>query len=130
MEHMHKALKSLDWLEGTWRMRPQDDSNPIIKDFDYYEEISIKSLGQYMFNFTEQTFSNWDLKKPMHRERGFLKVDPKTNTIIFISALDTDLTMVEYGMISNNHMILNTMIGEIIKPYLIQVHLNLISLTP
>ncbi|XP_011163768.1 peroxynitrite isomerase THAP4 [Solenopsis invicta] len=106
---LHKALESLAWLEGTWKTETQGNGKyPTIKDFSYYEELSFTSLGQPMFNYTAQSFSNSDLKKPMHREMGFLRVNPETNQATLISAHNFGLTTIEYGQIVDKAIHLNS----------------------
>ncbi|KAG5312636.1 THAP4 protein, partial [Acromyrmex insinuator] len=123
---LHKALESLAWLEGTWRTENQGSGKyPTIKDFSYYDEISFMSLGQPMFNYTAQSFSNSDLKKPMHRETGFLKVNPGTNQVTLISAHNFGLTTIECGEITDKTINLNstdiTRIKEAKIPHVTQV---------
>lgn len=133
---LHKALESLAWLEGTWRTETQGNGMyPTIKDFKYYEEISFTSLGQPMFNYTAQSFSNSDLKTPMHRETGFLRVNlsEETNQVTLISVHNFGLTAIECGEITDETIILNSTdiikIKEARKPHVTQVHLNFINLT-
>lgn len=135
MEHipLHKALEPLAWLEGTWRTENQGNGKyPTIKDFSYYEEISFMSLGQPMFNYTAQSFSNSDLKKPMHRETGFLRVNPGTNQVTLISAHNFGLTSIECGEVTDKIINLNSTDIARIKgakmPHVTQVHLNFINL--
>jgi len=97
---LHEALAPIAWLEGTWRTESHGSGKyPTIKDFSYYEVISFTSLGQPMFNYTAQSFTDSDLKKPMHRETGFLKVTPGTNEVFFILAHNFGLTTIERGEI-------------------------------
>ncbi|XP_077258915.1 peroxynitrite isomerase THAP4-like [Temnothorax americanus] len=106
---LHKALEPLAWLEGTWRTESQGNGKyPTIKDFSYYEEISFAYLGQPMFNYTTQSFSNSDLKKPMHRETGFLRVNPATGEVALISAHNFGLTTIECGEVTDKAIILNS----------------------
>ncbi|XP_012527867.3 peroxynitrite isomerase THAP4 [Monomorium pharaonis] len=123
---LHKALESLAWLEGTWRTEtPGSGKYPTIKDFSYYDEISFMSLGQPMFNYTAQSFSNSDLKKPMHRETGFLRVNPGTNQVTLILAHNFGLTTIECGEITDKTIHLNstdiTSIKEAKAPHVTQI---------
>lgn len=132
---LHKALESLAWLEGTWRTENQGNGKyPTIKDFTYYEEISFTSLQQPMFNYTAQSFSSSDLKKPMHRETGFLRVNPGTNQVTLISAHNFGLTTIEYGEITDKAINLNstdiTRMKGTKMPHVTQVRLNFINLVP
>lgn len=129
---LHKALESLAWLEGTWQTENQGNGKyPTIEDFSYYEKIYFTSLGQPMFNYTAQSFSNSDLKKPMHRETGFLRVKPGTDEVTLLSAHNFGLTTIECGKITDKTIILNSAhIGRIEEakiPYVTQVHINFIN---
>ncbi|XP_011636803.1 THAP domain-containing protein 4-like [Pogonomyrmex barbatus] len=106
---LHEALEQLAWLEGTWRTEDQGCGKyPTIKDFSYYEEISFTSLGQPMFNYTGRSFSRSDLKKPMHQETGFLKVNPGTNQVSLILAHNFGLTTIECGEVIDKTINLNS----------------------
>lgn len=128
----HATLESLSWLEGTWRTEEQGSGKyPTIKDFNYCEEISFISIGQPMFNYTAQS---WDpeLKKPLHRETGFLRVNPENNKVSLILAHNVGLTTIEHGEIIDKTIILrNTDISRMEgakPPQVTQVHLNSINM--
>lgn len=111
---LHEALEPLAWLKGMWRMENLGHGKyPTVKDFSYYDELSFASVGQPMFNFTAQSFSS-DLKKPMHRETGFLRVTPGTNQLTFIVAhMPFGMASIEYGEITDKSINLNgTVISE------------------
>ncbi|KAL0133115.1 hypothetical protein PUN28_000707 [Cardiocondyla obscurior] len=106
---LHKTLAPLAWLEGTWQTESQGNGKyPTIKDFSYYDEISFISLGQPMFNYTAQSFSNSDLKKPMHRETGFLRVNSEMNQVTLICAHNFGLTTIECGEITDKTITLES----------------------
>lgn len=97
---LHEALKSLAWLEGTWRIENCGDGKyPTIENFSYCEEINFASIGQPMFNYTAQSWHP-ESKKPMHRETGFLKVIPGTNKVSLVVAHNFGLTTIEQGEIT------------------------------
>lgn len=137
MERMplHKALEPLAWLEGTWRTEKGNGEYPTIKDFTYYEEISFTSLQQPMFNYTAQSFFSSDLKKAMHRETGFLRVNPGTNQLTLISAHNFGLTTIECGEVNDHLKFITLNSTDITRikgtkmPYVTQVHLNFVNLT-
>lgn len=126
---MHEALKSLAWLEGTWKTENYGSGKyPTIKDFSYCEEISFTSIGQPMFNYTAQSWHP-EAKKPMHRETGFLKVIPGTNKISFVLAHNFGLASIEEGEVTEKVINLKT-IQPLLRaegtkpPAVTQVHLN------
>jgi len=85
-----------------------------------------------MFNYTAQSFSNSDLKKPMHRETGFLRVKPGTDEITLLSTHNFGLTTIECGKIFDDKTIIldSTNIGRIKEakiPHVTQVQLNFIN---
>ncbi|XP_034941393.1 THAP domain-containing protein 4-like [Chelonus insularis] len=105
---IHNALKSLAWLEGTWRTEiPGEGKFPTISPFKYHEEIKFSSIGQPMLNYEAQSWHS-EKKNPMHREVGFLKVVPGTNKVVFILSHNFGLTTIEEGVIDNNSIILNS----------------------
>ncbi|XP_011864557.1 PREDICTED: THAP domain-containing protein 4-like [Vollenhovia emeryi] len=105
---LHEALGPLAWLEGTWLLEGQGDGKyPTIQDFNYYEELSFTSMGQPMFNYTAQSYA-LDLRKPMHRETGFVKVNPATGQVTLISAHSFGLTTIECGETFDNAVTFNS----------------------
>lgn len=105
---MHEALKSIAWLEGTWRTETVGFGKfPTIKPFNYCEEISFASIGQPMFNYTAQSWHP-EAKRPMHREVGFLKVIPGTNKVSLILSHNFGLTTIEEGIIGDKVLNLKT----------------------
>lgn len=113
---MHNALKTIAWLEGTWRTKdPGQGEFPIIKSFIYHEEIKFTSIGQPMFNYEAQSWHP-DTKNPMHREVGFLKIIPNSNDVKLVLSHNFGLASIEEGQIDDeNHreIILNS--SEIVR---------------
>lgn len=104
-----KALESLAWLEGTWRIENCGNGKfPTIKDFKYYEEISFTCIGQPMFNYTARSYSVSEPRKPMAQSTGFLRVNPETNQVFLILAHNFGLTTIEEGEVINNTIYLNS----------------------
>ncbi|XP_058809297.1 peroxynitrite isomerase THAP4-like [Phymastichus coffea] len=98
---MHNALKPLGWLEGIWRTENVGLGKfPTINPFKYYEEITFTSIGQPMLNYAAQSWHP-EKKAPMHREVGFLKIIPNTNTVSFFIAHNFGLTTIEEGEIND-----------------------------
>ncbi|XP_043488554.1 peroxynitrite isomerase THAP4-like [Polistes fuscatus] len=101
---MHEALKQIAFLEGKWIT---DNGNlglgkfPTIKPFTYCEEINFTSIGQPMFNCLAQSWHP-ALKKPMHRETGFMRIIPGTNKLSFLLAHSFGLTTIEEGTVVDN----------------------------
>ncbi|XP_008549240.1 peroxynitrite isomerase THAP4 [Microplitis demolitor] len=95
---LHDALKSLAWLEGTWKTEAGKGKFPTIKSFGYHEEIRFTSIGQPMLNYESQTWHP-EKKTPMHREVGFLKIIPGTNKVKFILSHNFGLTTIEEGVV-------------------------------
>lgn len=98
---MHEALKSLAWLEGTWRTESVGRGKfPTIKPFSYCDEIQFTSIGQPMLNYVAQSWHP-EAKRPMHREVGFLKVIPGTNKVSLILSHNFGMTSIEEGVIED-----------------------------
>ncbi|XP_044589348.1 peroxynitrite isomerase THAP4-like [Cotesia glomerata] len=96
---VHNALKSLSWLEGTWRTEvPGEGKFPTIKPFGYLEEIKFTSIGQPMLNYEAQSWHP-EKKNPMHREVGFLKIIPGTNKVKLILSHNFGLATIEEGVV-------------------------------
>ncbi|KAK2174129.1 hypothetical protein NP493_826g00016 [Ridgeia piscesae] len=89
-------VASLSWLLGKWRSEDGFGHYPTLKDFKYIEELEFTHIGQPNIQFTFYAF-NFETKKPMHREVGFIRMDPETKKVAFISAQNTGLVEVEEG---------------------------------
>ncbi|XP_063162832.1 peroxynitrite isomerase THAP4 isoform X2 [Candoia aspera] len=87
---LNPMIEPLSWMLGTWLSDPPGDGTfPSMKPFQYLEEVHISHVGQPMLNFSFNAFHP-DTKKPMHRECGFIRIQPDTNKVAFISAQNTD----------------------------------------
>jgi hypothetical protein len=91
---MHDALKPISWLLGTWVSVSAKGHFPTIKEFKYNEELSFESVGQPLLNFQAKTHIN---ERPMHHERGFLRILPNTNQIACITSHNFGLAVIEEG---------------------------------
>ncbi|XP_032691364.1 uncharacterized protein LOC116854020 isoform X7 [Odontomachus brunneus] len=94
---LHEVLSVLAWLEGTWiTEEPAAGMFPTIKPFNYYDEINITSIGQPLFNYIAQS---WDPETgtPMHRETGFLQINPDTNQITLNLINNLGMITIEQG---------------------------------
>jgi hypothetical protein len=101
---INKSLKPLLWLEGTWLTEVVAAGKfPTISPFKYYEEISFVSIGQPMLNYTAQSWHP-ETKKPMHREVGFLKINPNTNKVSLFVSHNFGLTTIEEGEVVDNEL--------------------------
>lgn len=98
---MHEAIRSLAWLEGTWRTESTGRGKfPTIKPFNYCEEIQFTSIGQPMLNYVAQSWHP-EAKRPMHREVGFLKIIPGTNKVSLVLSHNFGLTSIEEGVVED-----------------------------
>lgn len=125
---LHDALKSLAWLEGTWKtVNHGNGKYPNIEAFNYCEKISFTSIGQPMFNYIAQSWHP-ESRRPMHRETGFLKIIPGTNKISLILAHNFGLTTIESGEIIEKTITLNSTgvlrVEGTKPPAVTQVHLH------
>ncbi|KAK0083902.1 hypothetical protein PV325_007965 [Microctonus aethiopoides] len=102
---LHNALKSLEWLEGTWRTAeaPGEGQLPTKSSFQYYEEIKFTSIGQPMLNYEAQSW-NAEGKNPLHREVGVLKIVQGTNRVKLLLSHNFGLTTIEEGEVNHNHI--------------------------
>ncbi|XP_068425832.1 peroxynitrite isomerase THAP4 isoform X1 [Clinocottus analis] len=83
---LHPALLPLDWLLGSWESdEPGEGCFTTIKPFRYTESLSFSHVGQPVINFTFNAF-HAETKKPMHREVGFIRMQPGTNRVAFMIA--------------------------------------------
>lgn len=82
---MNENLKPLNWLVGTWLCEKGKGEYPTIEPFPYGEEITFESVGQPILNYSAKT---WDPKdgRPMHIDRGFLRIKPGTNELAFMTS--------------------------------------------
>ncbi|XP_056912033.1 THAP domain-containing protein 4 isoform X2 [Takifugu flavidus] len=91
------GLLPLEWLLGTWESdEPGEGCFPSIKPFRYMETLSFSHVGQPVINFMFNAF-HAETKKPMHRECGFIRMQPGTNRVAFIIAQNSGLVEIEEG---------------------------------
>uniref|UniRef100_A0A8C5RPM0 THAP domain containing 4 n=3 Tax=Elapidae TaxID=8602 RepID=A0A8C5RPM0_LATLA len=101
---LNPVIEPLSWMLGTWLSDPPGDGTfPSMKPFQYLEEVHISHVGQPMLNFSFNAFHP-DTKKPMHRECGFIRIQPDTNKVAFISAQNTGLVEVEEGEVNGQEL--------------------------
>lgn len=101
---MSNALKSLAWLEGTWRTEIAGEGGfPTTKRFSYCDEIKFTSIGQPMLNYEAQSWHP-EKKNPMHREVGFLKIIPESNKVALLLSHNFGLTTVEEGSVNDREI--------------------------
>ncbi|CAF1378541.1 unnamed protein product [Adineta steineri] len=120
---VHKCLEKIQWLLGVWR----SESATIQlegKSFSYLSELKCEHVGQPNFilhingfnvqpltNDNKVSWTNAIELKPFHREMGFLRVNPKDETINNISYLNVQnvgLSNVEEGNINGNSFTVET----------------------
>ncbi|XP_041660155.1 THAP domain-containing protein 4 [Cheilinus undulatus] len=94
---LNPVLLPLDWLLGTWESdEPGEGCFPTIKPFHYTETLSFTHVGQPIINFMFCAF-NAETKRPLHRESGFIRLQPGTNRVAFIIAQNSGLVEIEEG---------------------------------
>ncbi|KAM9791895.1 peroxynitrite isomerase THAP4 [Syngnathus typhle] len=94
---MNPAILPLDWLLGTWQSdEPGEGCFPTIKPFRYLETLQFSHVGQPVVNFSFNAF-HADSKKPLHRECGFIRMQPGSNKVAFIVAQNSGLVEIEEG---------------------------------
>ncbi|KAL3055161.1 THAP domain-containing protein 4 [Trematomus bernacchii] len=101
---LNQALLALDWLLGTWESdEPGEGNFPSIKPFHYIETLNFSHVGQPVINFTFNAF-HAETKKPMHRECGFIRMQPGTNRVAFIIAQNSGLVEIEEGDLTGQQL--------------------------
>ncbi|XP_033493775.1 peroxynitrite isomerase THAP4 [Epinephelus lanceolatus] len=94
---LNPAILPLDWLLGTWVSdEPGEGCFPSIKPFRYIETLTFSHVGQPVINFMFNAF-HAETKKPMHRECGFIRMQPGANKVAFIIAQNSGLVEIEEG---------------------------------
>ncbi|KAM4605127.1 peroxynitrite isomerase THAP4 isoform 1-T2 [Polymixia lowei] len=105
---LNPALLSLDWLLGNWESdEPGEGSFPNINPFRYTETLHFTHVGQPIINFMFNAF-HAESKKPLHRECGFIRVQPGTNKVAFIIAQNSGLVEIEEGELAGQQLNLHT----------------------
>ncbi|XP_045456698.1 peroxynitrite isomerase THAP4-like [Melitaea cinxia] len=99
-EEIHEALAPIAWLAGRWVTEEGKGQYTHLKDFQYHEVLEFICVGQPMFNYTS-TSKHPESMKPMHQERGFLRIKPGTNDLAFIVSHNFGLTSLEEGSVDS-----------------------------
>uniref|UniRef100_A0A8C8ZFR0 THAP domain containing 4 n=1 Tax=Prolemur simus TaxID=1328070 RepID=A0A8C8ZFR0_PROSS len=101
---MNPVVEPLSWMLGTWLSDPPGAGTfPTLQPFRYLEEVHISHVGQPMLNFSFNSFHP-DTRKPMHRECGFIRLEPDTNKVAFVSAQNTGIVEVEEGEVNGQEL--------------------------
>ncbi|XP_037705979.1 peroxynitrite isomerase THAP4 isoform X1 [Choloepus didactylus] len=101
---MNPVLEPLSWMLGTWLSDPPGaGALPMRQPFRYLEEAHISHGGQPMLSFSFSAF-HADTKRPMHRECGFIRLQPDTNKVAFVSAQNTGIVEVEEGEVNGQEL--------------------------
>ncbi|XP_070775533.1 peroxynitrite isomerase THAP4 [Enoplosus armatus] len=94
---LNPGLLPLDWLLGTWESdEPGEGCFPTIKPFRYTEKLHFSHVGQPVINFMFSA-SHAETKKPLHKECGFIRMQPGSNRVAFIIAQNSGLVEIEEG---------------------------------
>ncbi|CAG07661.1 unnamed protein product, partial [Tetraodon nigroviridis] len=94
---LNPVLLPLEWLLGAWESdQPGEGCFPSIKPFRYIESLNFSHVGQPVINFMFNAF-HAETRKPMHRECGFIRMQPGTNRVAFIIAQNSGLVEIEEG---------------------------------
>ncbi|KAL3988486.1 N-acetylglucosamine-6-phosphate deacetylase [Sarotherodon galilaeus] len=105
---LNPTLLPLEWLLGTWECdEPGEGSFPTIKPFRYTETLHFSHVGQPVINFMFNAF-HAESKKPMHRECGFVRMQPGTNRVAFIIAQNSGLVEIEEGELTGQQLSLQS----------------------
>lgn len=105
---LNPTLLPLEWLLGTWECdEPGEGSFPTIKPFRYTETLHFSHVGQPVINFMFNAF-HAESKKPMHRECGFVRMQPGTNRVAFIIAQNLGLVEIEEGELTGQQLSLQS----------------------
>ncbi|XP_030258557.1 peroxynitrite isomerase THAP4 [Sparus aurata] len=105
---LNPVLLPLDWLLGTWESdEPGEGCFPSIKPFHYTETLHFSHVGQPVINFMFNAF-HAESKKPMHRECGFIRMQPGTNKVAFIIAQNSGLVEIEEGELTAQQLSLQS----------------------
>uniref|UniRef100_A0A3P9DIT7 THAP domain containing 4 n=1 Tax=Maylandia zebra TaxID=106582 RepID=A0A3P9DIT7_9CICH len=104
---LNLTLLPLEWLLGTWECdEPGEGSFPTIKPFRYTETLHFSHVGQPVINFFNAFHA--ESKKPLHRECGFVRMQPGTNRVAFIIAQNS-LVEIEEGELTGQQLSLQSL---------------------
>ncbi|XP_053403200.1 peroxynitrite isomerase THAP4-like [Mercenaria mercenaria] len=101
--HLNESLKGVSWLLGKWKSENGQGSYPTLKDFKYGEEIEFTHVGQPNLQFSCYSW-HLETKKPLHRELGFVRVQPSTNKVALIIAQNLGVCELEEGEVNGQEM--------------------------
>ncbi|KAL7832362.1 hypothetical protein AOLI_G00299100 [Acnodon oligacanthus] len=105
---LNPAVLPLDWLLGTWESdEPGEGSFPSISPFRYIETLHFSHVGQPVINFMFNAF-HAESRKPLHRECGFIRIQPGTNNVAFIIAQNSGLVEIEEGELIGQQLALHS----------------------
>ncbi|XP_034039070.1 THAP domain-containing protein 4 isoform X2 [Thalassophryne amazonica] len=105
---LNPAVRPLDWLLGTWESDdPGKGCFPTINPFRYTETLQFSHVGQPVINFMFNAFHP-ETGKPLHRECGFIRMQPGTNKVAFIIAQNSGLVEIEEGELTGQHLNLHS----------------------
>ncbi|KAK7162927.1 hypothetical protein R3I93_007078 [Phoxinus phoxinus] len=105
---LNPAVLPLDWLLGTWQSdEPGEGSFPSIAPFRYTETLNFSHVGQPVVNFMFNAF-HAESKRPLHRECGFIRLQPGTNRVAFIIAQNSGLVEIEEGELTGQQLTLHS----------------------
>uniref|UniRef100_A0A8C3WKV7 THAP domain containing 4 n=1 Tax=Catagonus wagneri TaxID=51154 RepID=A0A8C3WKV7_9CETA len=101
---MSPVLEPLSWMLGTWLSDPPGAGTfPTLQPFRYLEEAHISHAGQPVLSFSFNAFHP-DTHKPLHGECGFIRLEPDTNKVAFVSAQNTGIVEVEEGEVNGQEL--------------------------
>ena len=104
MATIHNDIQPLSWLLGKWKSISAKAFYPTMKnDFFYFEELEFSHVGQPNIQYTSITF-HAETKSPLHRELGFIKLQPGSNNVALVCVQNTGLAEVEEGTFSVNEI--------------------------
>ncbi|KAK7483200.1 hypothetical protein BaRGS_00025604 [Batillaria attramentaria] len=105
---MHDMIKPLAWLLGRWRAdRGGKAQYPTMTDMKYGEEVEFFHVGQPNIQFSCYSW-NAENQKNLHRETGFIRVQPGTNRLAFISAHNVGVAEIQEGEFTKNQLKVET----------------------
>ncbi|XP_013392405.1 THAP domain-containing protein 4 isoform X1 [Lingula anatina] len=96
---LHEVVKPLAWLLGKWRSEHGRGMYPTMKNFTYGEEVEFSHIGQPNLQYRAYSWMG-DHDTPMHREIGYVRLQPGSLHVAFIIAHNTGLSEVEEGEVN------------------------------
>ncbi|CAG5124552.1 unnamed protein product [Candidula unifasciata] len=100
----HEMLKPLSWLFGKWQSTDGKGIYPNVADFTYSEEATF--LPVEMKPVVEYKMHSWktENRMPMHRETGYIKIQPNTNHVAFVAAHIMGVVEIQEGEINGQEL--------------------------